>query len=197
MNGKEIDVKYCNMAKRKIYKKVPWVYFFSANYPCCSIESTNLSCQRVKVVKATVVTICRDSPHSPHCVKIPRSENQQRTIGTGLKALSLRLPEGTDGLLLKVYQRESLLQTLVFHLPLATGYAWCHDDGTPFQNSPFPLLALAGIIGSLLIWLTSDGMPTMALHLDFSCPPQQEQIAKGTIASITDAHMQTATHHIG
>ena len=43
----------------------------SADYPCCSIESTNLSCQRVKVVKATVFTVRWDTAHTPHCVKIP------------------------------------------------------------------------------------------------------------------------------
>ena len=157
----------------------------SAKYPCCSIESTNLSCQRVKVVKATVFTVRWDTAHTPHCVKIPGGKNQQRTIGTGLEALSLGLPEGADGLLLKVYQWEALLQTLVFHQSFTTRYAWCHDDGTSFQNSPFPLLALAGII-----------VLTMALHLNLACPPQQKQIAEGAIATIADAHMQTTAHHV-
>ena len=168
----------------------------SADYPCCSIESTNLSCQRIKVVKATVFTIRWVTAHTPHCVKIPGGKNQQRTIGTSLEALSLGLPEGTDRLLLKVYQREALLQTLVFHQSFTTRYARCHDDGKSFQNSPFPLLALAGIIGSFLIRLTSDWMLTMALHLNLACPPQQKQIAEGAIATIADAHMQTTAHHV-
>ena len=51
-----------------------------------------------------------------------------------------------------------------------------------------------GVVISFLVWLTSEGMATVAHHLHLTRPSQEEQVAESAIATTAYLHMQTSAH---
>ena len=82
-------------------------------------EGAYLGGEGVEIVESAVVAVGRDSGHVAHLVEVPRGEDEEAAVGTGLEASELRFPIGTYGLFLQVDERVPILNAFVLYHLLA------------------------------------------------------------------------------
>ena len=90
-------------------------FFILSHYLCFTFESTYFCGHCVEIVKAAVVTVGWYIANITHRVEIPRSQYEQGSPCTSLKALFLGLPVLVYRCRLQVYQRIAMIYALVFH----------------------------------------------------------------------------------
>ena len=147
-------------------------------------------------MKTGVVTIGWHIVDSTHRVEMPRSQYEQRISCAGLKALFLGLPILAYGCRLKMYQRKASFYALVFHQLFTARDSRGDNDGCSLHDGCLSLASLMGEVGSFLVWMTGDGMLTVAHHLHLTRPPQQEQVAECAVATTAYLHMQASAHEV-
>ena len=165
--------------------------------PGLTFEQAYLRCEGVEVVETAVAAVGRHPGHVAHGVEVPWGENQQAAVGASLETATLRFPIWADGLCLHMDQWVAFLQAFVLHQLLAARDTRSNDNGLSAENGGQPFVMLSGVVGGGLVWEVADGMAAVALHLHLTGPAQQEEVAEGTIAALSNLHMEAAAHHVG
>ena len=161
-----------------------------------SIEGAEFGGDGVQVVELAVVGMCRHSCHGFHLVNIPRCEDEQIAVGTGLKSLPLGLPVGAYGLFLQEDEGVAPFEAFVLHQQFAARDARGDDDRLSAKDGRQPLGVVAGVVGGCLVGLACDGMTAVALHLQLVGPAQEEEIAEGTVAAAAYLQVEAALQDI-